>query len=125
MGLLTDIEAAEVGNAEIGARALEALTKELHRIRRGLIICITVGPSNEHTHVTAPDISTDLGALWDECERRGYRIELHTTPLQRHAYPRLNEARLSRGDGHKAVFAFHASIRLALLLALLRAEGVT
>ena len=118
MTLLSDIESATEGSPELGARALNALsrTSDFGVLNGVVYFLIPPSPfSDMHQHAMR-DISSDFTELWAECLRRGY-------------YPNLG----ARNDG-----TFHAFMRyqyypcgttmrdpcLALLAALLRAQGV-
>lgn len=107
MTLLMDIEGADFGSPELGARALEALTGEQYWVMDHLGI---VGQRDDHL----PDISTNLDALWDECERRGY----DDIGIRRNKYGAIIGTVGGQSWSHRT------SARLALLTALLRAAGI-
>ena len=124
MTLLSDIESATEGSAELGARALNALsqTSDFGVLNGAVYFLIPPSPfSAMHQHVMR-DLSSDITELWAECLRRG-RFGI--------------TVRHQRGDGADEWFAYvpiaidNARIGrslhspcLALLAALLRAEGV-
>ena len=117
MTLLSDIESATEGSAELGAQALNALSKTesyfggLYEVRRQITVT---------TSLRAKDISSDLTELWAECERRGYpHIHLEYRATEHRCYLAWIPAPNGSIGGNSA-----NSPCLALLAALLRAQGV-